>query len=69
MQIDENNEIEEKEQTTDIIRKESENIIPNSKKGNIKVLKIEDLKPKNETRKFFVKEQKKMSNVYKKLKK
>ena len=46
MQIDENNEIEEKEQTTDIIRKESENIIPNSKKGNYKSIKNKRIKTK-----------------------
>ena len=58
MKIDENNEIEEKDQITEIQRKESDDIIPITNKGNIQNLKIKDLKIKNETGNFLAKEQK-----------
>ena len=58
MKIDENNEIEEKDQITEIQRKESDDIIPITNKGNIHNLKIKDLKIKNETGNFLAKEQK-----------
>jgi hypothetical protein len=43
----ENNEDEEKEQTRKIKRKESDDIIPHSKKGNIEIKKLDDIKSKN----------------------
>ena len=49
MKIDENNEIEEKDQITEIERKESDDIISYPIEGNIKYLKTKDLNPKNET--------------------
>lgn len=58
MKIDENNEIEEKDQITEIERKESDDIISYPIEGNIKYLKTKDLNPKNETWNILAQEQK-----------
>jgi len=42
-------------------------ILFHNKKGNIKILKIDDLKPKNEAENFYQKSKTMMSNICKKL--
>ena len=55
MKIDENNEIEGKEQITEIKRKESNDIIPHTKNINIKNKRF---KKKNKTGNFLAKDPK-----------
>ena len=68
-EIEQNNEIEEKELATNIKRKESDDLIPHTKNGNISVKIIEDIEPKNESWKFLMNEQKKDEKYLQKIEK